>query len=329
MLTALDADGGAGALDAARSVLRCERVGLVVNHAQEWSDPLTRGIGGFLRELYGVLGLPSGGVELIAFWGDYPVTPFGAHQDFEDAVFFHLGPGPKTMHLWDPEVFVELAGSSAETHDFERYLDHACSFELAPGDVLFHPRNWFHVAVQRGTSASVSAGLCDASTRSLLADVAQRAAAADPGERIPPIDIGPDPVGEAPWRAPLAAWTPALRAAVDDLFLRRLSNAGFICRDATSLPAAPVTASSVVQLRQPFSLVAAPTEGQRLAVFGRHRRVDVIADPGVLQLVDLLNGGEPLAVHELPPRLGPRWPTQTVAALLAAFTTTGAIEVVA
>lgn len=336
VLAAVDTagDGSAGAvLDKIRTQLGGAPVGLVVNHAQEWSARLVEGLGGFLRGLYDVVGLPSAGVELIAFWGDYPATPFGAHQDFEDAVFFHLGPGRKTMHLWEPDVFVALTGSSEPTPDFEPLLDHAHSFDLAPGDVLFHPRNWFHVAVQDGPSASVSAGLCDASTRSLLADLAGRLAETGAGTRIPPVVVASGSAVK-PWREPVvAAWQALVSGALADLMydrmLRRLSNAGFISQHYQLFDHGPeVTPRSVVRVRAPFSLISAPSGQGRIAVYGRHRRVEVVADPGVHTVVDLLNAGNVASIDAIAERLGPRWPAETVACLVRALAATGAVEVV-
>jgi hypothetical protein len=92
--------------------------------------------------------LPPGGFTFDLFLGRYDRTPFGIHRDESDSIAF-VTCGPKRLYFWPPECFVGLydAGSYVEvgTSRFERYLDRATVIDADAGDVIYWPRDYYHI----------------------------------------------------------------------------------------------------------------------------------------------------------------------------------------
>lgn len=100
-------------------------------------------------EFYLLVGIPEDTV-VAAFVGNYATTPFGVHTD-SDSTFYFILKGHKRVHLWPYEFAKEhnapwpqrVAGGST---DYLRYLDEAITLEGNPGDLLYWPAHYWHVA---------------------------------------------------------------------------------------------------------------------------------------------------------------------------------------
>src|SRR5690606_7718687 len=90
---------------AMQRITGAERIGLVINELQIWSEALMRATGTLLESMYAARGMPPGGVELVLFGGNYAGTAFGAHRGYEHAFLLHLGPNPKQFHLWSEALY--------------------------------------------------------------------------------------------------------------------------------------------------------------------------------------------------------------------------------
>jgi hypothetical protein len=99
-------------------------------------------------------GLPSGGMMLDLFYGRYSSTPTGIHLDSSDNLAFVVR-GPKRLLFWSPELFTAKLASppvnpshqQALTGRFNDYLDTATVVEADAGDVIYWPKEWWHIGV--------------------------------------------------------------------------------------------------------------------------------------------------------------------------------------
>jgi hypothetical protein len=97
-------------------------------------------------------GLPPGGVSLDFFHGKYSRTPTGIHCDSADVIAF-VTQGPKRLFFWPQEKFSDSVkwqspnGNHSETgiYHFEKHLDDAIAVEAEAGDVIYWPREYFHI----------------------------------------------------------------------------------------------------------------------------------------------------------------------------------------
>jgi len=105
----------------------------------------------FLQGLYEITGVPSqAGVEL--FLGSYARTPTGVHRDEAD-VFCIVVEGRKKFRLWPGEAI----RSSAPMHGpapYENYLKRSFCLEGGPGDIIYWPSSYWHVAESEGGMGS-------------------------------------------------------------------------------------------------------------------------------------------------------------------------------
>jgi hypothetical protein len=109
------------------------------------------------------LGRPHSGVAVNFFVGDYGLTPFGIHHDSEMEIFhLHLGPGPKTLRLWEPERWRSIYGSSDYCHTPEPWLSSAdYVLPLSRGGVLYLPGRCYHIGDAREFSVAVILVFCN------------------------------------------------------------------------------------------------------------------------------------------------------------------------
>ena len=109
----------------------------------------------FLQGLYEIVGVPPR-AQAVLFLGNYKRTPFGLHRDASD-VFCLVVDGKKKFRLWPGEAF----RSSSEKFGpapYGNYLEGSICLEGGPGDILFWPSSYWHVAEsdgQLGSSLSV------------------------------------------------------------------------------------------------------------------------------------------------------------------------------
>ena len=101
----------------------------------------------FLHGLYEITGVPPR-AEVDLFLGNYRRTPQGLHRD-EAEVFCFVVDGKKKFRLWPGETF----RSSSQRYGpapYENFLKHSFCLEGGPGDILFWPSSYWHVAESDG-----------------------------------------------------------------------------------------------------------------------------------------------------------------------------------
>lgn len=134
-----------------------EKFGLIVNFLERHSDFISKELRLITEPLLEIIGIPATGVDVTVFIGNYGWTPLGIHQDHkgENVLHFHLGPGEKTMYIWDQEKYKDLTGTKHNNFDIEPLLEHAEKYDFGAGDLFFMPWDKFHI----GKSDDLSVGV--------------------------------------------------------------------------------------------------------------------------------------------------------------------------
>jgi hypothetical protein len=208
------------------------RFGIVVSDVQVLDLPLWERTTCLLRELYARTGTPIGGAQLDLFLGDYEVTPFGIHKDCQDVITFPIR-GEKSFLTWEYEALCPLVGVGgemrmevcrAERLDHRELRERATVLRGEPGDAMYFPCEYWHVAESTGTlSASLGLGVLPGGTPMRLA-----ARAEDRARRREPADAFTAPTVAALRDALDAALDrPAFRTAYEEIVLEAISGFGF------------------------------------------------------------------------------------------------------
>jgi hypothetical protein len=102
-------------------------------------------------------GLPAGGMMLDLFYGKYGSTPTGIHLDSSDNLAFVVR-GPKRLMFWAPDRFTAKFASPPKhpshqqslTGRFEDCLDSATVIDADAGDIVYWPKDYWHIGVSPG-----------------------------------------------------------------------------------------------------------------------------------------------------------------------------------
>lgn len=128
---------------------------------QQWGPTVWDHVAEIVRPIVGHIGrLPPGGLNLDLFLGKYDRTPTGIHRDEGDVIAF-VTHGTKHLYFWPYEAFTAPWGTPARNHyqtgiwDYTKHVGSAISIEARAGDVIYWPRQWFHI----GTSPDAWAGM--------------------------------------------------------------------------------------------------------------------------------------------------------------------------
>ncbi|MFN7144933.1 MAG: cupin-like domain-containing protein, partial [Myxococcota bacterium] len=136
--------------------LRGREIGMVIGDAAVLDDVLWRRAQHFLRGLHRAVGTPPGGAHAEVFFGNYQRSFFGVHKDRLETFTFVVR-GRKRFLAWRWEDLLDVADISPdaplhafgfEDLDVAALRDRAVVLEGGPGDVLFWPASYWHVAEQ-------------------------------------------------------------------------------------------------------------------------------------------------------------------------------------
>jgi hypothetical protein len=134
-----------------------KKFGIILNNAQRYSEKSRNLVSKYFKPFIEKKA-PFGGINFSVFIGNYGWTPIGIHEDHTGSfvMHFHLGPGDKTMYMWERSNYKEnLNGLDNEEHPegYIPFADYTCHFKT--GDVFFMPWNYYHI----GKSDELSLGL--------------------------------------------------------------------------------------------------------------------------------------------------------------------------
>lgn len=141
----------------------CNRVfgknfGIITNYCEKHSEILAETILKSIKPLFDIIGLPPWGIELTTFIGNYGWTPLGIHTDNtgENVLHYHLGPGKKTMHVWDEEIYKEVGKGIHNNKNIKPLLRYSNKYEFDSGDLYYMPWNKHHVGYTQEFSIGVT-----------------------------------------------------------------------------------------------------------------------------------------------------------------------------
>lgn len=119
--------------------------------AQVWSPALWHRLSELVRPVLAhVGGLPPGGMMLDLFLGRYDRTGTGIHRDEADVLAF-VTRGPKRLYFWPRARFEGRWATPDRSHfqtgiwSYEKHLEGAIVVEAQAGDVIYWPRDYFHI----------------------------------------------------------------------------------------------------------------------------------------------------------------------------------------
>jgi hypothetical protein len=136
------------ALDELRAYLRMG-IGLCVRHAER-CHPVLRAIANELSKL--------GPAQVQLFVTPGGTHGFGWHYDDED-VFIAQTLGIKDYYFRANTVAADVPAHGSVFERYRRETSALCTSSLVAGDFLYIPARWWHMAVCRETSLSVSVGV--------------------------------------------------------------------------------------------------------------------------------------------------------------------------
>jgi hypothetical protein len=142
--------------------------GVMVSEVQALDWTICKRTMSFLYELQRRVGAPLGGATLDLFHATTQAGFTLLHKDSQDVITFILR-GFKRFYLWPFEHFRNEAGllpaqslgaSMLDHIDWRSHVDHAVVIEGRPGDVLYWPAAWWHVAEStEGGATTLALGL--------------------------------------------------------------------------------------------------------------------------------------------------------------------------
>lgn len=251
---------------------------LIVNDFQAASLEMWRAARRVMSPLAEAIGVPAAGASWDLFSGRYARTAFGVHKDDQDVITLVVE-GHKRFHLWPFEALAHLPGVTPglrlRGHGLGDPADLPAPLVLdaAPGDVLYWPAEWWHVAVAADDTLVTTVGIGLFRPTDPLRLVAEAVAAA--GEGLPPAPLPAlPPSGDLTAAADqlwddILAWlaTPALRAEARPLLLGWASALGFAA--LPSLPDAAPFTGGTIRRAGPLVWTRADPETLSLGVSGR------------------------------------------------------------
>lgn len=338
---------------------------IMLNECQTLSADVWSRVRDFVAGLVTEAGFPLGGVDANLFAGNYRRTPFGVHTDDRD-VFTWIAQGKKRFLVWPWQELAPLmngaegegAAAPRHPHDYADQRKRAQRLEGVAGDLLYWPREYWHVA-EAGAgelSATLSIGLssrlpAQAWARELLGGLGALAVGpppAAPGRRSPAQVPGGRPPAHRLARAPAVRrqrpeelppdLTRLAAAVAEGSLARRFERelrlrwmcwtTGFGLRTPAREPARPPELEDLVRGDPRWPIARTQRDGQLLCAANGYG----LAVPTWKEAESFfaqLDSGEPILVRDLYSSLSQNMDLAQLRALLAALLSCRAIAYVA
>ncbi len=146
-----------GYFDRCHKRLRGHPFGVNIHRLQVSNPDVWLRFRAFAAGLNNSLGrIPSGKWEVDSFVGTYRATPFGIHRD-PASVFAFCIMGRRRYAFW-PEGRFDPRDEAVRTPDLRRIeeqLDDAIIIDAEPGDIVYWPSSYWHVALSEGQPSAV------------------------------------------------------------------------------------------------------------------------------------------------------------------------------
>jgi len=269
--------------------------GIVVNGAEQWSDPLARLAARAFAPIIEAIGPGGSTLEVTLFIGNYGYTPFGIHIDdpYTSVVHFHVGPSSKEMTLFGKDEFHRLNGPRKNCFHPADLVPHGRSFAIRPGDLFLLPPHYYHIGNTPSFSIGVAIAISKYPAATTTKQILSRAVGAD--SLAAPID---DLLARADLGAEsFAGW---LRRMTDEFHCQTRSRGNLrysYCRHDRS----PVALDASLAPDPDFPIVRAQI-GNDLLLFVRGNRIRLAHTALTTRLVESISDA-PMTINELHRRL--------------------------
>jgi hypothetical protein len=145
--------------------------GFIINGFQALEPVIWARFAALLSDLYKNMGFITGTALVDVLIGNYTRSFFGLHKDSMDVVTIVVS-GRKKFLTWPYETFADVAGNpkngenlqiSLAKHDYAAKREEAVVVEGEPGDVIYWPRGYWHLAESDaegsdGSNVSIAVG---------------------------------------------------------------------------------------------------------------------------------------------------------------------------
>ena len=109
----------------------------------------------FVTGLYRQVGIPAYRAWCDVYIGRYSSTPFGVHLDGASNFTFGIE-GCKTLYLWEPSFYHHVIEREGPKTDYRKYLGEAIALTVRPGELIYWPGRFWHIAEPRGFSVTMN-----------------------------------------------------------------------------------------------------------------------------------------------------------------------------
>jgi 50S ribosomal protein L16 3-hydroxylase len=289
--------------------LRGQGFGLTVNGFAHHDFALFTRVRRFLRGLYVRVGMPGDVTDLDVFIGNYRHTPFGIHTD-KSSNFCVVFEGRKKFLVW-PGPALEARRDLHHSVDFDEVRAQAVVLEGGPGDVIYWPSSYWHIAESGGELSGVmNLSLYLGDHAAQFVDAAPAPPPSPPRSslgRSNTVPWDPSPVAlpaplEEAVKAACAAErsVPATRRAVLRAWLARTTAYNIHRTMPDVLPMSSLSVEQGIRVRVDVEFPIVAVEHEGFLICSAHGHViEVPAVPKVIAMIERLNSGEPHEVHAL------------------------------
>ena len=266
---------------------------LVVNCIERFSDSTSSSFASLMKPYLEQFSIDQVSFRISLFIGNAVYTPFGAHVDIEglDVIHFHLGPGSKSMTLWEKEEFITMAQSQEKhCYDFKKHLKYGKEIQLSKGDVLFFPADkYYHIGEYHDFSIAAAIGIIKESPISLYKK------ALSIWEEDITQQLNKEVIIEGKEASTLTQKIPAniLNTSIQDIIesykLKKESNVFMHNRPILKKLLPIFLINKKIILNQPFPILI---NSERNTLYSRGRKLDIFINKEEGTILDQLKNGE-------------------------------------
>ncbi|MGB0177716.1 MAG: hypothetical protein ACPF9D_11155 [Owenweeksia sp.] len=284
-------------------VFEGKKYGIILNDIQNYSPDLMEYMARFLQPLLRVAGLPSGGLGLLFFVGNYGFTPFGVHKENtgEEGFLFHIGPGEKTFYTWKTEDYSRISRGS-NTYPPEELMDTAIPHKLEPGDMMCIPSDVYHIGHTGDFSISMVLDFLNSPAEQLklkMAVTVQKLMREDTGfNPLQPLPFGDTTMAQEKLLAKVSLQEP-LQRATREYIMKLESNGGFYSPSHTDYSMEAVQPSDLWKLKDSFP-ISYYVYSDEIIAFARGHRIKWPADPQLIGILENWNQGKSISANDFP-----------------------------
>jgi len=290
------------------------KFGIILNRGEKFSEKLSQATAVVLEPILKMIGMPTEGILFTIFVGNYDMTPLGIHKDFAGkcGMHFHIGPGPKTMYVWEDDDYRTAPGEKrCNNMNIAPHLASAGKHTFHEGEFFFMPPNKFHLGMQNELSVGIACWFYNRCDHDFAGELLNRFQAFHLAESEVMLQADKNPVDDTSAVEPVLALfnlegkedvglKPLLREVYGDFRYALFSNAGFRNRPVARTCEVEIRADDVVRTDDPYKLMVRPkaSPGQ-YDIFVRGTKVTLQNFVGLERIIDRLNDHRIACIRDL------------------------------